>query len=289
MKTILVTGSNGALGQTVVKLAKQYSCYNIIATSRDCNDINCKLDITNTGQLNSIISRTKPDIILHLAATLSNDFDEAYAINVEATRQLLKAVEHSGLGTRIALIGSAAEYGAIKPDDNPVREDHALNPVSIYGLTKAWQTQLAMLYSVNGLDVIVARVFNLDGPNLPEKLFVGRLQKQIEKVLSGQSSVIELGPLTASRDYISTDSAAEQILYIAEHGITGNVYHVASGKPVKMREILHRYLTKYNLDISIVHESTELTNRIGYDVPIIYADISRTLQLIQKKAININA
>jgi GDP-4-dehydro-6-deoxy-D-mannose reductase len=69
--------------------------------------------------------------------------------------------------------------------------------------------------------VVVARVFNLDGIGIKERLFVGRLQKQIEEVLAGKKSVIELGSLSATRDYVSTDEAAKQLLAIAEQGFLG--------------------------------------------------------------------
>lgn len=279
MRTVLVTGSTGSLGEAVVCHLHQGAGYSVIATSRSSKDSNTNLDVSNTGQMADLIHSTRPEIIFHLAATFINDFDRAYAVNVEATKNLLEIVQQSGLNSRVLLIGSAAEYGAIYPEENPVGVDHVLNPVSVYGLTKAWQTQLAGLYSSRGVDVVVARVFNLDGKNISEKLFVGRLQKQIGDVLAGRQSVIELGPLNASRDYITVDDAADQLLMIAEHGQSGSIYHVASGKAVIMRDILIRKLKENKLDISIVRESAELSNRSGYDVPIIYADITKTQQL----------
>lgn len=280
MHTVLVTGATGALGQAVVKRLQANPANNIIATSRTGKDGYAPLDVSNPQQVKDILERTRPDLILHLAATFTNDFNQAYAINVDAARHILESVQQAGLDTRIVLIGSAAEYGVIQPDENPVTEDHALNPVSVYGLTKAWQTQLAGFYASRGVDVIVARVFNLDGANLSEQLFIGRLQKQIADVLAGQRAVIEVGPLTAGRDYIDVDAAAEQLLAIARHGKSGHVYHVASGKLVTMREMLQRYLDKHQLAPTIVKEAAELSNRAGYDVPVIYADISRTLQLM---------
>ena len=279
MKTVMVTGSTGSLGQAVINYLQTCGDYKIIATSRNADDPKVQLDVSDHGQLAELIRRESPRLILHLAATFVNDFDEAYAVNVEASRQLLETVRQSGLGTRVLLIGSAAEYGVVYPEENPVREDHVLNPVSIYGLTKAWQTQLAGYYSACGVDTVVARVFNLEGDNLSDKLFIGRLQKQIDEVISGSQSVIELGPLTASRDYVTIDQAAEQIHKIAEYGEAGQVYHVASGKAVVMRDILLRYLEKNKLDISIVRESAALSNRAGYDVPVIYADVTKTSQL----------
>jgi len=290
MKVVLVTGATGALGRVLVKRLTASSRYHIVATSRKSHIENkYQLDIRDPKQIAAIINHTKPDLILHLAATFANDFEEAYAVNVDATRHLLETVQNSGLPSRVVLIGSAAEYGVVRPEENPIREDHVLNPVSIYGVTKAWQTQLATLYSNRGVNVVVARVFNLDGPGLSERLFIGRLQTQINEVLLGRKSAIELGSLAATRDYISTEEAADQILAISKHGQPGRVYQVASGTPVKMRDILIRYLAMHRLDASIVHEGEALTNRIGYDVPVIYADTTSTKQLMKTGVDNIDA
>ena len=284
MIVVLVTGAKGALGQSVVAYFRKNCLYNVIATSRHDED-DLQLDVCNRNQLTTAIKNIRPDLVLHLAATFANDFDEAYAVNVEATRHLLELVQQSGYSTRVLLVGSAAEYGVVQPEENPVCEERVLKPVSIYGLTKTWQTQMAGFYASRGVDVVVARAFNLYGPRLSERLFIGRLQNQIDAVLAGQSSVIEIGPLTAIRDYVSIDEAAYQIFAIAAHGESGRVYHVASGRPVTMRDILHRYLATHELDASIVHEAPHLTNRVGYDVPAIYADMSRTMKLVRSRKV----
>lgn len=282
MTMVLVTGATGALGKAVTEYLNKKDGYKVVTTGRSGNDTDFQLDITDEARLAEIIDQVKPGLIIQLAATFTHDFDDAYAVNVKANRQLLELVKHSKSNLRVLLIGSAAEYGVIEADESPVNEEHDLNPVSVYGLTKVWQTQLAGFYSKQGVDVVVARIFNLKGRGLSEKLFVGRLQKQIDGVLSGESSVIELGPLSATRDYISTEDAARQLIDIAEFGESGLVYHIASGKPVVMRELLKATLREYDLDLSIVQEADEKTNRSGYDVPVIYADIKRTSQLTDK-------
>ena len=282
MKTVIVTGAAGALGQAVIARLQGYCSYRVVATSRRDGGVNgIRLDVRDRDRLESTIDSVKPDIVLHLAATFANDFDEAYSVNVAATKHLLDIVEQSARRTRVLVVGSAAEYGVVRSEENPIREDRILTPVSVYGLTKAWQTQLAGLYATRGVDVVVARIFNLAGPGLSERLFIGRLQKQIEEVLAGQKSAIELGPLSAIRDYVSTSEAADQILAIATRADAGRVYHVASGIPVTMRAILARYLTSNGLEASIVREEAGLSNRSGYDVPLIYADVSSTSQLMR--------
>jgi len=282
MKTVLVVGATGALGRVVVNRLVKEKRRHIVSTSRNVQNENyVELDVRNPDQIYNVLKDTKPDLLINLAATFTNEFENAYAVNVNAARYLLDSVLELNLQTRILLVGSAAEYGIVRPEENPIQEDHPLNPVSIYGLTKAWQTQLASLYASRGANVVVARIFNLDGLGLSEQLFIGRLQKQIDEILAGRKGLIELGPLTAVRDYISLPDATDQLLCIAEYGLSGGVYHVASGNCITMREILKCYLEAYALDVSIVREELKFTNHVGYDVPVIYADIQKTRNLMR--------
>lgn len=281
-RRVLLTGSTGALGRAIAcRLRASPGDFAIFAPGRGESDD--ALDLRDATQIRRAVERARPDLILHLAATFSNDFDEAYAVNVAATRHLLEAVEASGSPTRVVLIGSAAEYGAVAADENPISEDHVLRPVSVYGITKAWQTELAYFHASRGTDVVVARIFNLTGPHLSERLFVGRLHRQIDELRRDERTQIEVGPLSAVRDYLPIDEAVTQLLAIAEYGEAGRVYHVASGRPVTMRDLLVRELAVHGLHESIVVEGASLTNRRGYDVPSIYADIARTIALLKKQ------
>ncbi|MFM0029588.1 NAD(P)-dependent oxidoreductase [Paraburkholderia madseniana] len=280
MKTVLVTGGNGALARSVIAYLQGTVGYRVVVSTRTGEAPAIKLDVCNAAQVSAQLEAISPDIVLHLAATFVSDFSESYAVNVESTRYLLDAVEKQGSKVRVILAGSAAEYGAVQPFENPVSESRALNPVSTYGLTKAWQTQLASVYAARGVDVLVARIFNLEGVGLSDRLFAGRIRNQIDAVSRGQRSTIEVGPLSATRDYLKLDVAAEQIAAISACGRAGEIYHVASGKPVTMRELLERSLAEHGIDIQVVREAPDLSNRAGYDVPVIYADVTRTAALM---------
>lgn len=285
-KRVLLTGSTGALGRAVAgRLCGNPADFTVFAPRR-CGH-NDSLDLHDRNQIVHAIERTRPDLILHLAATFANEFDEAYAINVAASRCMLEAIEASGQPVRVMLVGSAAEYGPVLADENPINENRVLRPVSVYGLTKAWQTELAYLHASRGVDVVVARVFNLIGSHLSERLFAGRLLKQIDQIRRGERVRIEVGSLSAVRDYISIDDAVTQLLAIADLGEPGKVYHVASGQPITMRELLVRELAVHGLNESIVVEGASYTNRLGYDVPAIYADIGRTAALWRKREIHV--
>lgn len=273
----VVTGAYGALGKVMVSHLKKKG-YQVIAISRTQGDY--ILDVCNTSQFVDLIKRVKPHLIMHFAVTFSNDLKKAYATNVHPANVLLDFIHKEKWSTRIVLIGSAAEYGVIHPEENPIHEQHLLNPISIYGLTKAWQTQLAILYAARGVDVVVARLFNLDASHLSEHLFMGHIQKQIAEVLAGKREQIKTGSLNAIRDYIGVDDAVDKMMTIVEHGKSGQVYHVASGHPVVMRDLLHAQLEKHHIDTAIVCESDNLNNSISHTIPVIYADISKTLKLV---------
>jgi len=284
---VFVTGATGPLGRAVLAQINELGGYRITAAGRRSDsdidaDTTISCDIRECAQLEAALDRAKPELILHLAATTSpNNLDEAYKTNVAPAQQILEFVLSRQLRTRVVLIGSAAEYGIVLPEENPLAEDRLLRPVSLYGMSKAWQTLLVGLYWSRGVDVLCARVFNLWGPGISDSLFPGRLQSQINDVLAKRKEVIELGSLAAVRDYVSVDEAATQLLSIAIYGNSGEIYHIASGIPITMRELTARAMAAQGLDFRIVREAPNLSNRVGYDVPVIYANVSKTDNLVR--------
>jgi GDP-4-dehydro-6-deoxy-D-mannose reductase len=287
VKRVLITGAMGALGRVVVEHIKKIGTYQIFATSTQVHTVHddsvtvSLCNFKNLDQLTAAFDLAQPDLILHLGGSLAVNLSDAYIMNVAPAAHLLELILSRGLNTRIVLIGSAAEYGVVKPQENPINEDHTLFPVSVYGISKAWQTQLLGFYATRGIDVICARIFNLYGPGLSEKLFAGRLQRKINDIKMGHQSIIEVGSLAAIRDYITITEAACQLLTIARHGIVGNIYHIASGNPVNMRDFLIKQLEIESLSSSLIHEATGYSNHSGYDVPVIFADMKKT-QFLEK-------
>jgi len=281
--SVLLTGAKGGFGRILAQWLQQHANESVWLTDikDEADEFYIQCDMGNADAIHALIKRVRPQRIFHLAGSFSNVYDMDYQINALSARHFCETLiaEHSD--ARLVLIGSAAEYGFIHPRENPVREDHVLRPVSVYGLTKAIQTHFATYYAQrHAINVVVARLFNLNAPGLSERLFVGRVEQLIARFKRKEIDVIELGNLESQRDYLKIGDAISQLLLIADKGERGEVYHMASGQPVRMRDLLAEMLAAANLDMSVVREEKSNDRKIGYDIPIIYAEMKKTNGLV---------
>jgi nucleoside-diphosphate-sugar epimerase len=280
--TILVTGASGGFGRILSAWLREHSAEPVVLARRaSLQDDDCiACDVTDGAMVRALVRRVRPRLVYHLAGTFAMDYETEFAVNALSARHLLDALLEEHLDTRIVLAGSAAEYGVVVPEENPVSEDRVLRPVSVYGLTKAFQTQIAGMYAhQRTADVVVARMFNLLAPGLSEHIFVGRVERLIAKYHRGEVEAIKVGNLDHQRDYVTAEDAVAQFALIASRGERGRVHHVASGQPIVMRDLLRQMLGAAGVPVTAVREDATNGGHVGYDVPIIYADMRRTRAL----------
>jgi GDP-4-dehydro-6-deoxy-D-mannose reductase len=276
MIKVLITGASGFTGNYLVKYLQQKSDLKLHCVSRSKkqeSDYIC--DLIDYESVNNLIQEIQPDKIYHLAGSFSNDYQIDYTNNVLSSKNILDSLVQNKLSCRVLLIGSAAEYGFIKEEDNPVKEDHLLNPVSIYGLTKVYQTYLMKFYhQVYDLDIVMARTFNLLGKNISNQLFIGRIYQQIEQYKQGKIEKIILGSLDSKRDYIDINEAVKYYEMVINKGEKGEIYNIGSGFSVKMSDLLENILLDNDLSMDIIEiKKTNFINKLNVDD--IFADLSK--------------
>ncbi|MEX1114057.1 MAG: GDP-mannose 4,6-dehydratase, partial [Akkermansiaceae bacterium] len=208
-------------------------------------------DLCDANAVRRVLEMWRPERIYHLAGRCAEDWERTFSSNVETTRVLLETVCSLSLPCRILLVGSAAEYGRVPPV--ALTEETPRGPVSIYGLTKAMQSELMGYFHRRfGLHVVMARPFNLYGEGCPSVLFPGHVAREISKVKAGAQSKVRVRDLSAKRDYLPVADAMRAYVRILENGRAGEVYHVASGVPVCMSDILLALLKPHGLDLGDV-------------------------------------
>lgn len=274
---ILITGANGFIGSHLKTALKSNPLYNVIGLvsiiNLDKSDIECAL--TDKDSLGTILNEIKPQVIFHLAGSFSNQFSTDLKNNVLTTRNILETIAENKLETKVIVMGSASEYGAIDPKSNPIDESHPTCPISIYGLTKVYQTQLCQFYSTTkNVDVIIARLFNVFGTGASERLFVGKLQHKIYDYKNNISKTIQLKNVSSFRDYLHIDQVIKKLITIMEYGIKGEIYNVGSGKPIQILELSKLILKEHGISESAI-ELIPDDPQTKDNVPIIYANIHK--------------
>ena len=275
---VLITGATGGLATSVIAGFASTPHYEVVTCGRIEHKIDgyVRCDLSDADAVQALITRIRPQLVIHLAGSFQNNLALDTPVNALSAAWIAEALIANGDNARLVLIGSSAEYGLITPEQNPVPETHLLNPVSVYGLTKAMQTQIGTYYaSACGLDVVIARLFNVYGSGLSERLFVGNAERQIKQFKRGEIDQFVFGNLDSERDYISTDEATQLIMLIAQQGIRGSVYNVGSGKPIRMRELLMQMLDKANILDAPIMERVIKGRAAVVDLPCIYANITR--------------
>ncbi|WP_316750795.1 SDR family oxidoreductase [Pedobacter gandavensis] len=143
MKTILVTGSNGLLGQKITERVLATKQFNLIATAKGGNRypikegyIYAEMDILNAANVEEIVSKYKPDAIIHTAAmtnvdTCEDQKEQAYALNVAAVETLIGVCEKYD----VQLIHLSTDF-VFDGLNGPYDEEAPTCPLSYYGQTK---------------------------------------------------------------------------------------------------------------------------------------------------------
>ena len=140
---VLITGSNGLLGQKLLHKLRVDKTVELIATSLGENIVSEKngytyfdLDITNENAVSKIILEQKPDVVINTAAMTDVDLCEdkkleCDILNVDAVQYLADAC------TKIDahLIHISTDF-IFDGEDGPYTEEDKPNPLSYYGLSK---------------------------------------------------------------------------------------------------------------------------------------------------------
>jgi len=282
----LIIGAAGFVGKHLIAHLKSLE-WEVSATKlpneAKVEDVSCHdLDILDQASICSLLEQIRPDYLFHLAAQSSVALSWknpalTVDINVKGAVNLLEAIRGMKVPPRVLLVGSGEEYGYIKPEELPIREDTQLRPGNVYACTKAAQNLLGSIYArAYKLDIIMVRAFNHTGPGQLDTFAVSHFCKQIAEAEAGlRPPVIRVGNLSPRRDFTDVRDIVGAYSLLIQKGSAGEVYNVGSGKALTMREVLDIALSLAKIRITIEEDSTLM--RVS-DTPVIQADISRLVR-----------
>jgi GDPmannose 4,6-dehydratase len=220
MKRALIIGVNGQDGSYLAELllSKGYEVHgtirrsSVFTTARIDHIVRHERfsfhhgDLTDSSNLNRLLSRVKPQEIYNLGAQshvgVSFELPE-YTAEVDAlgTIRLLDAIRDSGLATRFYQASTSELFGGL-PATAPQSEDTPMTPRSPYAAAKLyayWVTrnyrEAYGLFGVNGI------LFNHESPRRGETFVTKKISKAVARIAKGSTVPLLLGNLSAERDW----------------------------------------------------------------------------------------
>jgi dTDP-4-dehydrorhamnose reductase len=248
---ILLTGSNGLLGQKLVKLLADKKGITLLATSKGANRISNKegyqyqsLDITNEAEINQVFDDFKPTTVINTAAMTNVDACESdkelcWDLNVNAVKYLIAASKKQDAH----LIHLSTDF-VFDGEKGPYKEDDYPKPLSYYGVSKY---EAEELIQDSGIKWSIARTIIVYG--------VGEEMSRSNIVLWAKEALEKGNPLSIVDDQFRSPTLAEDLAMgcwlIAEKKATG-IYHLSGKDLMSIIELVYRVADFYGLNKSIV-------------------------------------
>jgi len=255
---ILITGSNGLLGQKLVYLLRDKVEVQLIATSRGENRIRERtgyeyysIDITEKEQVEKAIGKFQPDVIINTAAMTNVDEceikkEECRKQNVTAVQNLVDCIsQHQTKNEKqkTHLIQLSTDF-IFDGENGPYKEDDKPNPLSYYALSKY---EAEKIIQSSKIKWAIARTIIVYG--------VSDFMSRSNIVLWAKSALEKGQPLNIVNDQWRMPTLAEDLAegcwLIAQKGATG-IYNLSGKDFMSIIELVNRVADFYGYDKSII-------------------------------------
>ncbi|SMO32003.1 SDR family oxidoreductase [Solitalea koreensis] len=260
MKTVLITGSNGLLGQKLLDKLKHSAEYKVIATSKG-NDRYCesgyiyeRLDVTNAEEVRAVINKYQPKHVIHTAA-LTNvdaceiDKEQCYQLNVKSVEYLIEAC--NPFNTHFIHLSTDFVFDGL---NGPYKEAGIPNPLSYYGQTKL---ESEKLLQSSMLDAAILRTILVYG--------VIKDKARVNIVTWAKNALERGGEINVVNDQFRNPTLAEDLadacLLVLEKRARG-VFHISGKDYMSIEEIVRAVADYWKLDASLINPiSSEALNQ----------------------------
>lgn len=240
MKTILITGANGFIGQNITDFLLHTTRDNLILVDNYFGDDR----ITNNPRVQLIEHNLEKtfdrelifdvDVVIHLAAIVGEtaclrDIYRAVNVNTYGTLNTIRQVNIQHL-KKFIFFSTSNVY---LPDNKPINEDGNINTGSIYSTTKLASESIIRNY-FHDLPVFYyfCRVSNVYGPDHQAPTMINYIIKQFVS-----KSEIELFGPHDKRDFVYIDDIVEGINLLINKPVESGKYNFGGDEPLSKIDI----------------------------------------------------
>lgn len=280
---VLITGSNGLLGQKLVDYCVAANIDFVPTSKGENRNSKCPvekyrtMDITNRAEVLSVISKIQPTHVIHTAAMTNVDQCElnpadCELINVTATHYLVEACNKVNahfqlLSTDFVFDGEKGNYS----------ENDEMNPLSAYAKSKVDAEAIVSNESTTDNSIVRTIIVYGNAENLTKS-----------NIIAWAKSALEKGdPLTIVDDQFRAPTWAEDLaagcMGVFEHNQTG-IFHVSGPETMSIFELVLRIGKHFGLRTDQVTKiSSSTLNQAAKRPPKTGFDLSKAYQQIDYK------
>ena len=252
----LVTGSNGFVGQHLIRHLQE--------SGDEVLGIDREYDVTDETAVRDVFRRYVPDTTYHLAALThvgeswerANEFTR---VNVVGTHRVLDAAYEVAPSSTTIVVSTSEVYGIVSEDDLPLVETFRVAPANPYSASKVEAENVAHdVVRRRGQRVVVARPFNHLGPGQSVNFVVPALISRLLDAKERGDREIPVGDLSTRRDFCDVRDVVRAYRLLAQYGLTGEAYNVASGHDVLLSDLCAQLVQRIAPEIATVVDAALL-------------------------------
>jgi dTDP-4-dehydrorhamnose reductase len=247
----LITGSNGLLGQKILKRLTDDNIQ-VIATSKGSNR-NKKnvlysyesLDITDEKEVVRVLNHYKPDIVFNTAAMTNVDLcedkkDLCDSLNIRAVNYLAD----SCLKIDAHLIHISTDF-IFDGNDGPYSEDDPPNPLSYYGESKYKSEKLLIAHACKSTILRTIVLFGV-ADNLTKSNIVLWAKEQLEN--NNKINIID----DEYRAPTLAEDLAEACIVVAQNKAFG-VFHISGKDLMSIYDLVVNIANFFKFDVNLIN------------------------------------
>lgn len=247
---ILVTGSNGLLGQKLTALLQKDKSIHFIATAKAASVVPIangeyhRMDISDADEVNRIVSQTRPDVIINTAAMTQVDQcqleqEACLNANVRGVENIIAAARNNGAH----LIHVSTDF--VFDGKQELMDETAIpNPVNFYGECKLAGEKLIQESNIPWCIVRTVLVYGIT-----------KDMSRSNIVLWVKNNLEQGKPIKVVSDQWRTPTLAEDLAsgcYLAATKKATGIYHISGTDFMSVHEIAIRAAQFFKLDTSLI-------------------------------------
>lgn len=280
MKKIVITGSNGLLGQSLLKLLlKEKNNYEVYGFSKGENrsgrtDFNyVSIDITDEENLKKTLLKVKPDAIINTAAMTQVDDCEIHKeacdiLNIDVVKWLKETSEIINchlihLSTDFIFDGEKGYY----------RETDKANPLSYYGRSKVKSEEILLESNIDFTIIrtilVYGKVFDMSRTNIV---------LWVKEMLENGKEITIVNDQFRMPTFV--DDLALSCKLAVDKQATG-IFHISSTKLMSVFEIVQEIANVFELDLNLIKPtSSHILNQKAKRPPKTGFDVSKAKSIL---------